>query len=71
MHFKNFETMDYGSFIDYVIGVLLALVMVILPIFILVFYCKYFNLLDVESFKDKFGTVYEGLNNYKRSSIMY
>lgn len=61
----------FGSLIDYAIGTLLVALIVTLPIFILVFYCKYFDLLGEDSFKDKYGTVYEGLDINKRSIIAY
>jgi hypothetical protein len=61
----------FGSFIDYTIGTALVILIAMLPLFILVFYCKYFDLLGEHSFKEKYGSVYEGLDIKKRSSIAY
>ena len=67
----HLEQKYLGSYINYGIGILLALSLLLLPCFILLFYCKYFDLLDKDEFKDKYGTVYDGLNTAKRSSLVY
>ena len=59
------------TLIDMSFGILYGIIIILLPAFILFFYCKYFALFEEAAFKAKYGTVYEGLDTRKRSVIFY
>jgi len=55
---------------DFALAMVLTVVVVLLPFFILYFYCKNFEKLGDEKFAGNFGSVYEGLH-LKRSALFY
>ena len=70
--YSNPKKSEWGAFLDYGVGIIIAPLLVLLPIFIIVFYNYHFDKLEEdEEFKDKYGTVMEGLDPKKRSSVAY
>jgi hypothetical protein len=58
------------TIIDFILGIVLAILLFSLPGFIIFFYSKYHDKLKDEEFKEKFGTAMEGFDpNYE--SICY
>jgi len=55
---------------DYVLAIFMAVCLVSMPVFILVFYCRNFERLEDSEFAQKYGSVYEGLV-IKRSALFY
>lgn len=48
-----------------------ATVFIILPIFVLVFYCLKFDKLSDKDFNDKYGAIYDSLKTKKRSILFF
>ena len=65
----NFKVI--GSWVNYIYAVIFAAAIVIMPFFILIFYCKNFHKLKDKEFKFTYGSVYEGLKVGNRSAIFY
>ena len=49
----------------------MAVVIVILPFWIIYFYCKNFEKWRDEEFVEKYGTIFEGLRRDRRSTLAY
>ena len=60
-----------GSWVNYFYAVFFAAIIVAMPFFILIFYCKNFLKLKDKEFKLKYGSVYEGLRVKHRAVIFY
>ena len=56
---------------NFAIAIMLSLLLVGLPFFIPIFYCKNFSKLEDEEFRKKYDAPYDGLDTRKRSSIAY
>lgn len=69
--YGKLDKTKFGSIINFVIAVMLAIMLILLPFFISIFYMKNFAKLADEDFIEKYGAPYEGLNIDKRSSIGY
>ena len=69
----NLSEDGYTSFLflsDFLSFFFLTL-LAILPIFIIVFYCIKFKKLNKDKFKERYGTVYEGLLTKRRSTLFF
>lgn len=63
---------DYlGSMTDYIMGCFLAMLIIIAPLFVAIFYYRNFAKFEDEEFVKTYGSVYEGLKTTDRSVIVY
>ena len=60
-----------GSWVNYFYSIFLTATLILMPVVVLLFYCLNFKKLEEKDFEEKFGTVYEGLNASKRSSLFF
>ena len=60
-----------GSWFNYFMAILFAVIIILAPIFILFFYNKNFSRLEDEEFISRFGAVYEGLRVDRRTFLVY
>lgn len=58
-------------FLNDMLSISLTLILIVMPFWILIFYCCKFEKLGDEKFNEKWGSAYDGLNPKKRSSIFY
>ena len=62
---------SFFEFLDYIMTVFITFLLISLPIFIVVFYRKYFHKLGQTKFQDRWGSVYEGMKHTNKSILAY
>jgi hypothetical protein len=68
-NFYTFTTFFEG--LDYVMTVFLGILLILMPFFLIIFYCSNFDRLDEEDFKSKYSAGYEGLKTNLRAALFY
>jgi hypothetical protein len=57
--------------LDYVMTVILGLSLLLMPLWIIIFYCANFDRLDDKDFRSKYGAGYAGLKTNLRPALAY
>ena len=52
-------------------GLILGTLVILAPIFMVIFYCRKFNQWEDPDFEEKYGAVFEGLRKDSRLSLLY
>ena len=60
-----------GSWVNYLFAIVFLIVLVVLPVFVILFYWYWFEKLDDEEFEKKYGAAYEGLKKDDTFSFVY
>jgi len=69
--YSTFNKYAFGSAIDYILAVILAVAIASLPVFMLIFYLKNFDSWEDEHFDELYGAPLDGLHKKKKSSLFY
>ena len=69
--YGKFDRKIFGSVFSFLSSIVLGLLLILFPVFILVFYLRNFDRLGDQEFLHKYGGVYEGLKTNKKSVLAY
>jgi len=68
--YSRFTTSAFGSATDYIFSIILAALIGILPLFMVIFYLKYFSDWQNNEFNHKYGAPLDGLKKGNKSSLI-
>ena len=72
LKYSNPNKYAWAALLDYTLSCGIGVLIILLPIFILVFYYYHFDKLEGDKeFEDKYGTIMEGMNPMKKSAVAY